>query len=104
MRVYPQDSLTRHGKVAPQRRKRRPARARPARGWPSRVLHALLSLAAIFVIVTVGTVVALRWVTPPFSAVMWLEPGPVAALEHRWASRSEISVAAARAVIAAEDQ
>ncbi len=104
MRVYPRDSLTRHRAAAPKRRKRVPGRSRARSGLLAKTLRGLLSLIAIWIVVTVGAVVALRWVTPPFSAVMWLEPGPVAALEHRWADRAQISAAAARAVIAAEDQ
>lgn len=59
---------------------------------------------ALWLVVTVGAVVVLRWVTPPASAVMWLEPGSLAEIDYRWVDRSRISRAAALAVIAAEDQ
>jgi monofunctional biosynthetic peptidoglycan transglycosylase len=54
--------------------------------------------------VTLGAVAALRFVDPPTTAVMLLQPGPVAELEHTWVSRDQISWNAARAVIASEDQ
>jgi monofunctional glycosyltransferase len=63
---------------------------------------ALLGLAAL--LASVGAVLAFRWVDPPFTAVMLLEPGPVGALAQTWVPRSEIAWDAARAVIAAEDQ
>lgn len=53
---------------------------------------------------TAAAVTALRWVAPPVSAVMWLQPGPVGEIDYRWVDRAQISVAAAQAVIAAEDQ
>jgi monofunctional glycosyltransferase len=49
-------------------------------------------------------VLALRWVDPPVSAVMILEPGPVGELDYVWVDRDAIAWDAARAVIASEDQ
>lgn len=51
-----------------------------------------------------GAVLALRYVDPPFTAVMLLETGPFAELEHTWVGREAIAWDAARAVIASEDQ
>jgi len=61
-------------------------------------------LLTIWLVATMGIVLALRWGKPPTSAVMWLEPGPIGAIDYRWVNRSQISVNAAHAVIAAEDQ
>ncbi len=49
-------------------------------------------------------VLALRWLEPPFSAVMLEQPGPVSELKHEWVAREKIALVAAQAVIAAEDQ
>jgi monofunctional biosynthetic peptidoglycan transglycosylase len=54
--------------------------------------------------VTVGLVGALRWMTPPFTAMMLEQPGPLADIDYRWVERDAISEAAVRAVIASEDQ
>lgn len=53
---------------------------------------------------TAVPVVLLRWIPPWTSAVMILEPGPLADVDYRWVPRDRIAVAAAQAVIAAEDQ
>lgn len=58
----------------------------------------------LWVFASVAIIGALRVVDPPFSMVMLLEPGPLAAVDRRWADRGRISEAAALAVIAAEDQ
>jgi hypothetical protein len=49
-------------------------------------------------------VLALRWLAPPVTAMMLEQPGPAGDLDYEWVDRASISVAAARAVIAAEDQ
>jgi monofunctional biosynthetic peptidoglycan transglycosylase len=56
------------------------------------------------VLTSVLLVAPLRWVAPPTSAMMLLEPGPLRDVRYRWVDRDRISSAAARAVIAAEDQ
>lgn len=66
-------------------------------------LVAGLTLLTAFV-VSLAAVVALRWLAPPLTMVMWLEPGSVADLDYRWVDRADIARAAAEAVIAAEDQ
>ena len=68
---------------------------------PGRAL--LLALAGVLVVSFVAAL-ALRFADPPFTAVMIFEPGSVAQIEHEWVSPELISVHAARAVIAAEDQ
>lgn len=110
MRVLPEDSLTRGRFGAPRRRGARPGRKPSPRltrlraGVVRSVARVAVVLLAAWVLVTAGAVASLRWLAPPASAVMLLEPGPFGALEYRWTGRSRISSAAARAVIAAEDQ
>jgi monofunctional biosynthetic peptidoglycan transglycosylase len=58
----------------------------------------------VFVALSTAAVLALRWVDPPVTAVMLLQPGPVGELHYEWADREAISWDAARAVIASEDQ
>jgi monofunctional biosynthetic peptidoglycan transglycosylase len=58
----------------------------------------------LFVVLSVGAVLALRSVNPPTTAVMLLQPGAVAEIEHTWVPRSALAWDAARAVIASEDQ
>jgi monofunctional biosynthetic peptidoglycan transglycosylase len=69
-----------------------------------RILRWLLFGIALWVVVTLTPVIALRWIAPPTSAVMWLEPGPVADIDYHWVDRAAIARQAALAVIAAEDQ
>jgi monofunctional biosynthetic peptidoglycan transglycosylase len=49
-------------------------------------------------------VFALRFVAPPFTAVMLQQPGAVGELAYVWVDHDEIAASAARAVMAAEDQ
>ena len=56
-----------------------------------------------FVALSVGAVLALRWVAPPTTAFMLLDSSG-RELEYRWVDAAEISVNLPYAVIAAEDQ
>lgn len=58
----------------------------------------------VWLAVTLGAVAALRFVDPPTTAVMLLQPGRLGELEYTWVGRDQISWNAARAVIASEDQ
>jgi monofunctional biosynthetic peptidoglycan transglycosylase len=49
-------------------------------------------------------VFALRWIAPPFTAVMLEQPGPFSAIDYRWVPGEAIAATAARAVMASEDQ
>jgi monofunctional biosynthetic peptidoglycan transglycosylase len=69
-----------------------------------RLLRGLAFAVLAWLGASAGAILALRWVEPPFTAVMLLQPGPVGDLKHRWVPRAEIAGSAARAVIAAEDQ
>jgi monofunctional biosynthetic peptidoglycan transglycosylase len=57
-----------------------------------------------FLGLSVGAVLLLRWVDPPLTAVMLLEPGSVRDLQFEWVDRDAIAWSAARAVMASEDQ
>jgi len=65
--------------------------------WLAAVVLAWLAL-------TVVLVGALRFVAPPFTAMMLAQPASFSDIDYRWVSRDEINEAAVRAVIAAEDQ
>ena len=58
----------------------------------------------VCVVLSVAAVVALRWVDPPVTAVMLLQPGPIGEIYYAWVDRDAIAWDAARAVIASEDQ
>lgn len=68
------------------------------------VVRGAVQLLVIWLVVTVGVVLALRWYTPPLTAVMWLEPGPLHEIDYRFVDRSHISANLALGVMAAEDQ
>jgi monofunctional glycosyltransferase len=57
-----------------------------------------------WLLVSVGAVLALRIVPPPFTALMLEQPGPLRDLRYEWRDRPQIAAAVARAVIASEDQ
>lgn len=61
-------------------------------------------MAVVWVALSGAAVVTLRFLDPPATSVMLLEPGPLGALDYRWVDRGGISEAMARAAIAAEDQ
>ncbi len=58
----------------------------------------------VWLIVSVGLVVALRFVAPPITAMMLEQPIPLRDILHSWRDRGDISANVARAVIASEDQ
>ena len=47
---------------------------------------------------------ALRWLDPPVTAMMLEQPGSVGDVDYVWVGRDRIAEAAARAVLASEDQ
>jgi monofunctional biosynthetic peptidoglycan transglycosylase len=49
-------------------------------------------------------VLPLRWLAPPWTAMMVEQPGPLSAVRYAWVDRRAIAATAATAVIAAEDQ
>ena len=65
----------------------------------------MLGFALVVWLVASGSIVlALRWIEPPFTAVMLEQPLPLAKLDYRWVARRAIASTAARAAMAAEDQ
>ena len=70
-------------------------------GRIARVLGVVL---LVWLAVTCSAVLALRWVAPPFTAVMLEQPGSLSKLEYRWVDSNAIASSAARAAMAAEDQ
>jgi monofunctional glycosyltransferase len=81
------------------------------RSWLRRLGGALLALVLGALLVSVGLVLAFRWVNPPVSAFMvedtlgaWIEREPGYQLRHEWADLEQISPHLALAVLAGEDQ
>lgn len=71
----------------------------------TRRLARIVALVAVaWLLVTVGSVLMLRFARPPVTMVMLLEPGGIGAIDYRWIDRDRMPAVAARAVIAAEDQ
>ncbi len=68
-----------------------------------RTLRLIAWMIAICVTLSVGAVVALRWIDPPTSAFM-LRERLAAPIRHRWVDDAKISAHIKVAVIAAEDQ
>jgi monofunctional biosynthetic peptidoglycan transglycosylase len=69
-------------------------------------LGMLLVVAAllIFVIASAGLTIALRFVPPPFTAMMLEQPGSIRDVKYQWRDRRRLAPTTARAVIASEDQ
>lgn len=59
-----------------------------------------LYLILFFIFITVGPVLVYRYVSVPYTLVMFLKPGPI---EKQWVNLKDISPAVKRAVIRAED-
>jgi monofunctional biosynthetic peptidoglycan transglycosylase len=70
------------------------------RRWAGRVALACLTWIAL----SLGAVLLFRFVDPPVTMVMLLQPGFVGDLDHTWVDRDRIAASAARAVVASEDQ
>ncbi len=69
-----------------------------------RILRLLTASLLAIIVVSVLPVLALRWVDPPTTAFMLLQPDSVADVSYEWRDRDAISTNLAWAVIAAEDQ
>lgn len=72
--------------------------------WLGRIFGALGVLALVWIVATAALVASLRYVDPPVTAMMLQQTLPLRAQKHTWAPRGSISVEAAHAVIASEDQ
>ena len=84
-----------------------------ARGhsWLGRSTRAVLSIVLLFVVLSVGFVVLLRWVNPPYSAFMaeaqiaaWTARDSSYLFRHSWVDLKRISPNLPLAVVASEDQ
>jgi monofunctional biosynthetic peptidoglycan transglycosylase len=71
---------------------------------PRRIALLLVGVAFVWLALSFAVVLALRFVPPPFTAVMLEQPGSLEQLEYRWVDRQAIAPAAAHAAMAAEDQ
>jgi monofunctional glycosyltransferase len=58
----------------------------------------------LWLLATVGLVVALRYIEPPATAMMLQQPERLRDIDYQWRARGDISATVARAVIASEDQ
>jgi monofunctional biosynthetic peptidoglycan transglycosylase len=76
------------------------------RRWlrPKRIARLLGVVLLAGVALSFAIVLALRFVAPPFTAVMLEQPGSLARLDYRWVDGKAIAETAARAALAAEDQ
>jgi len=57
-----------------------------------------------WLLLSVGAVLVLRFVPPPFTAMMLEQPRPIREIQYEWRDRRELAATVARAVIASEDQ
>ncbi len=81
------------------------------RSWWRRSLRVILGTFGAGLLLSIASVVLLRWVDPPVSAFMaestvgaWLERDPDYSLHHQWVDLAQISPNLALAVVASEDQ
>jgi monofunctional biosynthetic peptidoglycan transglycosylase len=71
---------------------------------PRALVRGLACALLACVALSVGAVLLLRWIDPPFTTVMLLEGGAFRDLKFEWVDRDRIARSAARAVMASEDQ
>ena len=57
-----------------------------------------------WLLLSVGAVLVLRFVPPPFTAMMLEQPRPIREIQYEWRDRRELAATVVRAVIASEDQ
>jgi monofunctional biosynthetic peptidoglycan transglycosylase len=79
--------------------------------WFGRIARAILGVVLLFVALSVGMVLLLRWVNPPYSAFMlesqvaaWADHDSSYVFRRSWADLTRISPNLALAVVASEDQ
>lgn len=58
----------------------------------------------VWLVASFAAVLALRWIAPPFTAVMLEQPVPLKKVDYRWVDGHAIASSAPRAAMAAEDQ
>jgi monofunctional glycosyltransferase len=81
------------------------------KSWLGRIARAVLWLVLLWVVLSVGSVLLLRWVNPPYSAFMaesqiaaWANRDSSYVFRHSWVDLNRISPNLPLAVVAAEDQ
>jgi monofunctional glycosyltransferase len=82
------------------------AKVSALRRWlrPRTWLRGLVLVVVAWLALSTAAVVLVRWVDPPITMVMLLQPGSLRDLKHTWVDRDAIAWNAARAVMASEDQ
>jgi monofunctional glycosyltransferase len=82
-----------------------------ANSWPRRLARALAVTVLLFLVVSVGLVLLLRWVNPRFSAYMaemqisaWMSRDSTYVVRYTWVDLQRISPNLPLAVVASEDQ
>jgi len=81
------------------------------KSWLGRLARTIVWAVLLCVVVSVGSVVMLRWVNPPYSAFMaqsqiaaWVSRDPTYVFRHTWVDLARISANLPLAVVASEDQ
>jgi monofunctional biosynthetic peptidoglycan transglycosylase len=81
------------------------------RSWLGRLVRAIVWLVVTCIVVSLLAVVSLRWINPPYTAIMadarvtaWLDRDSTYVFRHKWVDLGQISPNLPLAVVAAEDQ
>lgn len=76
----------------------------PKRSFFRRLAGRFAFACLLWLALSLGAVLLFRFVDPPMTTVMLLQPGAVGDLDYTWVDRDRIAWSAARAVMASEDQ
>jgi monofunctional biosynthetic peptidoglycan transglycosylase len=76
----------------------------PKRSFVRKLAGRLALACLLWIALSVGAVLLLRFVDPAVTMVMLLQPGAVGDLDYTWVDRDRIASSAVRAVMASEDQ
>lgn len=81
------------------------------RSWPGRIVRTVLWTVFLGLLLSAGSVLAFRWIDPPYSAFMaetglhaWSSHDVTYVFRHRWVKLEQISPNLPLAVVASEDQ
>jgi monofunctional biosynthetic peptidoglycan transglycosylase len=82
-----------------------------SKSWLGRIMRTLLALVLVFLFLSTGCVLMLRWINPRYSAFMaetqfsaWIHRDQSYVWRHSWADLKQISPNLPLAVVASEDQ
>lgn len=64
----------------------------------------MAAIVGVAIVLSWLPILALRWLPPPTTAFMLLDPAPLAAIKQEWTDWSQISASVPLAVMASEDQ